>query len=74
MTEKQALKAAPNAAAPRDPTTKLEKVLSKDTTIYSENTSIDHLLPFSSRERESPDQSYKGSVIFMDHASSFVFV
>ena len=73
-------KVASTAATPRDPTTKVEKVLSKDATIPGKKVSMDHFIVstpgrlFSSRGRDSPDRSYKGGVIFVDHASGFVFV
>ena len=73
-------KAASTAAAPRDPTTKVEKVLSKDATILGRKVSVDHFIVstpgrlLSSRGRDLPDQSYKGGMIFVDHACGFVFV
>ena len=73
-------KAAFTAAASRDPTTKVEKVLSKDDTLLGKKVSMDHFIVstlgrlFSSRGRDSPDKSYKSGVIFVDHASGFLFV
>ena len=57
-----------------------EKLLSKDTLIPGEKVSMDHFVVstpgrlFSSRGRERTDQAYKGGVIFVDHASGFVWV
>ena len=78
--EKQTSKAAPNAATLSDSTVKVEKVLSKDTTILGDTVSMDLFIVFtlerlfSSSGRHSPNQNYKDSGIFVNHASGFVFV
>ena len=69
----------PNAQGGAPPQPK-EKLLSKDNTIPGEKISMDHFIVstpgrlFSSRGRESADRAYKGGVIFVDHATGFVFV
>ena len=58
----------------------MEKLLSKDVTIPGQRVSMDHFTVstpgrlFNSRGREPVDKMYKGGVIFVDHASSFVFI
>ena len=57
-----------------------EKVLSKDVLIPGQKVSMDHFIVstpgrlFNSRGSESHDRMFKGGVIFVDHASGFVFV
>ena len=57
-----------------------EKVLSKDVLIPGQKVSMDHFVvttpgrQFNSRGRDSIDKMFKGGVIFVDHASGYVFV
>ena len=57
-----------------------EKLLSKDAMIPGQKVSMDHFIVstpgrlFSSRGSEASDRQFKGGVIFVDHASGFVFV
>jgi hypothetical protein len=57
-----------------------EKLLSKDVLIPGEKVSMDHFIVstpgrlFQSRGSESTDRMFKGGVIFVDHASTCVFV
>ena len=57
-----------------------EKLLSKETLIPGQKVSMDHFIVstpgrlFSSRGRESQDSMYKGGLIFVDHASTYVHV
>jgi hypothetical protein len=59
---------------------KQEKLLSKDAIRPGQKVSMDHFIVstpgrlFSSRGRDSFDKSYKGGVIFVDHASNFIHV
>ena len=58
----------------------LEKILSKEVLIPGQKVSMDHFIVstpgrlFSSRGSESTDRMFKGGVIFVDHASGFVWV
>jgi hypothetical protein len=70
-----------SSSTPSVPTVpKPEKLLSKDETIPGSKISMDHFIVstpgrlFSSRGRDSIDRSYKGGVIFVDHATGFVYV
>ena len=57
-----------------------EKVLSKETLFPGQKVSMDHFIVstpgrlWTSRGSESHDRMFKGGVIFVDHASGFVFV
>ena len=57
-----------------------EKLLSKEVLIPGQRVSMDHFIVstpgrlFTSRGSEAHDRRYKGGVIFVDHASAFVFV
>ena len=57
-----------------------EKLLSKEVLIPGQRVSMDHFIVstpgrlFSSRGREAQDRMFKGGVIFVDHASGFVWV
>ena len=57
-----------------------EKLLSKEALIPGQKVSMDHFIVstpgrlFTSRGRESLDRMFKGGVIFVDHASGFVYV
>ena len=57
-----------------------EKILSKEVLIPGQKVSMDHFIVstpgrlFSSRGRETTDRMFKGGVIFVDHASGFVWV
>ena len=57
-----------------------EKILSKEVMFPGQKVSMDHFIVstpgrlFSSRGSESQDRMYKGGVIFVDHASGFVWV
>ena len=61
--------------APKPP----EKLLSKDTLFPGQKVSMDHFVVstpgrlWNSRGSESHDRMFKGGVIFVDHASGFVF-
>ena len=63
------------AAVPVD-----EKLLSKEVLIPGQKVSMDHFIVttpgrlFQSKGSESQDRMFKGGVIFVDHASGFVFV
>ena len=56
------------------------KVLSKDVLIPGQRVSMDHFIVstpgrlFNSRGSEAHDRMFKGGVIFVDHATGFVFV
>ena len=56
------------------------KQLSKEVLIPGQKVSMDHFIVstpgrlFSSRGSEPPDKMYKGGVIFVDHATGFVFI
>ena len=58
----------------------VEKLLSKEVLIPGQKVSMDHFIVstpgrlFNSRGRESHDRMYKGGVIFVDNATSFVHV
>ena len=57
-----------------------EKVLSKETLFPGQKVSMDHFIVstpgrlWTSRGSESHDRMFKGGVIFVDHASGYVFV
>jgi hypothetical protein len=57
-----------------------EKLLSKDVLIPGQKVSMDHFIvstngcQFNSKGRVSQDWMFKGGVIFVDHASGYVFV
>ena len=59
---------------------KPEKTLSKDVLYPGEKVSMDHFIVstpgrlFSSRGSDRTDQMYKGGVIFVDHATEYVYV
>ena len=59
---------------------KAEKILSNEVLIPGQKVSMDHFIVstpgrlFSSRGRESHDRMLKGGVIFVDHASNYVWV
>jgi len=67
-------------STPPTPSPPKEKVLSREATLPGEKISMDHFIVstpgrlFSSRGREAADRAYKGGVIFVDHATGFVFV
>ena len=73
-------RAARSQRTKSQPEPKEEKVLSKDVLIPGQRISMDHFIVstpgrlFNSRGSEPHDRMYKGGVIFVDHASGFVYV
>ena len=67
------------SAQPKPPV-KMEKLLSKEVLIPGQKVSMDHFVVstpgrlFNSRGIDRHDRMFKGGVIFVDHATGFVFV